>query len=340
MKRRRLVNITSYCVVGALSLGIMSSLSGCGVDISDLAPVTQEDSPNPHDFSTSDSATASSIPEESTSKGSRDNTPVCLEPLADGGCVFTNDVAYIDASHVEDGYFCAKYTGDSNDVLMLVTPEGEGAYTYKLEGHEYETFPLTSGSRNYTVAIYTLISGTQYATCLSQVIPVNITNEFGPFLYPNQYVKFNANSKVVSKASDLVAPANSDLEAVTSIYNYVVSNISYDYAKAENIPGCYTSDVDSTLESGSGICIDYSAVMCSMLRSQGIPSHLEIGYAGEAYHAWISVFITDIGWINGMIEFDGNSWSLMDPTFASNSSESALKKFIGSGDKYQVKFVY
>ena len=80
--------------------------------------------------------------------------------------------------------------------------------------------------------------------------------------------------------------------------------------------------------------------MCSMLRSQGIPAHLEVGYAGEAYHAWISVFIKDVGWLNGIIEFDGKDWSLVDPTFAANSSESALKQFIGDGSNYTTMFVY
>ena len=94
------------------------------------------------------------------------------------------------------------------------------------------------------------------------------------------------------------------------------------------------------MASGTGICLDYSAVMASMLRSQGIPTRLEVGYAGTAYHAWISTYITDIGWVNGIIEFDGTNWSLMDPTFAANSSESALKSFIGNGSNYKTKYVY
>jgi len=50
--------------------------------------------------------------------------------------------------------------------------------------------------------------------------------------------------------------------------------------------------------------------------------------------------VDEIGWVNGIIEFDGTSWSLMDPTFAANSSESSLKKFIGDGSNYTVKYVY
>ena len=80
--------------------------------------------------------------------------------------------------------------------------------------------------------------------------------------------------------------------------------------------------------------------MVTMLRSQRIPTRMEIGYAGTAYHAWLSTYIEDIGWVNGMIEFDGKEWSLMDPTFASNTEDKSLKDFIGDGSNYSVKYIY
>ena len=64
---------------------------------------------------------------------------------------------------------------------------------------------------------------------------------------------------------------------------------------------------------------------------------LEIGYAGTAYHAWISTHIDGLGWVNGIIHFDGSTWTLMDPTFAANSAADDLKDFIGNGENYQTK---
>jgi len=338
MKRKAvLLLITAYGISGCL-------LAGCGESASlpsnPGANTQSTQAVNPNSDGTTDLSGDAAPTSATPSKGSRDNTPKCLVPQSDGSLVFTNDVGFIDASHVADGYVNVKYIGDCETVKVLITPEGEGAYTYNLIGNEYETFPLTSGSKSYKVAVYTQVSGTQYATCISEDIPVTITDEFGPFLFPNQYVKFTSSSNVVSKAKELVEPANSDLEAVTYVYNYVTGNIVYDYDKAQTVPGGYTADVDEILSIKKGICLDYAAVMASMLRSQGIPTHLEVGYAGEAYHAWISVYITDVGWINGIIQFDGKNWSIVDPTFAANSSESTLKKFIGDGSNYQVKFVY
>ena len=98
--------------------------------------------------------------------------------------------------------------------------------------------------------------------------------------------------------------------------------------------------MDEVLYTKKGICLDYAALMTAMLRSQRIPTRMEVGYAGTAYHAWISTYITDIGWVNGMIQFDGKDWSLMDPTFASTTSEKELKSFLNDSSNYRLKYIY
>jgi hypothetical protein len=274
----------------------------------------------------------------STSQQKRDNTPVCYTPVASGVTVYSNELATIDASNISEGYIMVSYTGTNPKVKLQITGSNGVTYTYNLSGG-YETFPLSAGNGSYKVAVYENVSGNQYATALSETINVNITNSFGPYLYPNQYVDFDASSKVVEKAKELAEGCSNDLEVVTKIYNFATT-ITYDYNKAESVESGYTADVDEIMESGTGICLDYAAVMASMLRSQNIPTRLEVGYAGTAYHAWISTYITDVGWVNGIISFDGTSWSLMDPTFAANSSETALKNFIGDGTNYTTKYIY
>ena len=162
----------------------------------------------------------------------------------------------------------------------------------------------------------------------------------GPYLYPNQYVNFSAASPCVEKAKELATPCNNDLEVVSNIYNHVINTVTYDYKKAETVQSGYLPNPDDTLATHTGICLDYACLMASMLRSQRIPTHMEVGYAGEVYHAWISTYIQDIGWVNGIIQFDGINWSLMDPTFASSTDAKELKKFIGDGSNYSVKYIY
>lgn len=279
-------------------------------------------------------------PYVSASTTIRDNTPVCLVPSADGTNVYSNSCVSIDASHMNEGYIMADYLGESPKVKLQITGPDYMTYTYDLNADNYEVFPLSAGSGSYMIGIYENMDGNQYATVFSENIDVEISSPMNAFLYPNQYVKFDSAYMVVSTAKDLVSNAHDDLEAINYIYNYVIENISYDYEKAQTVESGYVPDVDAILTSKTGICLDYAAVMASMLRSQRIPTRLEVGYAGEAYHAWISTYVENQGWINGMIQFDGQNWSIMDPTFAASSGEDTLKSFIGDGENYVTKYIY
>lgn len=270
----------------------------------------------------------------------RDNTPNCLIPSADGTTVYTNDYVAVDVSNMTEGYFMVAYLGSSTKVKLQLTGPGYITYTYDLNNSDYEVFPLSSGDGSYTLSIFENVEGTQYATVFSIDLDVTMQNSMGPFLYPNQYVKFDASSQTVSTAKEIVSSAHDDLEAISFVYNYVVGNITYDYDKAQNVQSGYIPNVDEILSSQTGICLDYAAVMASMLRSQQIPTRLEVGYAGDAYHAWISTYVENQGWINGIIQFDGQNWSLMDPTFAASAGENKLKDFVGDGSNYVSKYAY
>ena len=283
-----------------------------------------------------DSATKQSESSQDT-KGSRDNTPVVLTGQADGTVTYGSEGVTIDASHISEGYIMVSYTGTNEKVKLQITGPDEVVYTYDLHG-DYETFPLTAGSGSYTVGVFENIEGTSYSTLFTQTIDVKIDDEFGPYLYANQYVNFNGDSKVVEKAEELSKPCNDDLEVIEQVYNYMISNFTYDYDKAESVQSGYLPDVDEVFEAQTGICFDYAAVMAAMLRSQRIPTRLEVGYAGDVYHAWISTYIEEQGWVNGIIQFDGKNWELMDPTFASTSSKP--EDFITNTDEYITKFVY
>lgn len=271
----------------------------------------------------------------------RDSTPKVLTPSADGVSIYQNDVAIIDASNTSQGYIMVNYKGSNPKVKLQITGPDQNAYTYLIsDRNTYDTFPLTVGNGNYSVQILENVSGDTYTVSLTQAIAVSIEDEFLPFLYPNQYVNFRADSKAVTKGSKLSKDAHSDLDVVQDIYNYVIKNISYDKEKAQNISYGYVPDVDDTLSSGKGICFDYAALMTAMLRSQNIPTKLEVGYSGEAYHAWISTYIDDKGWVDDIIQFDGKSWQLMDPTLAATNDSSSVKEYIGDGSHYVVKYTY
>ena len=271
----------------------------------------------------------------------RDSTPKVLTPSADGVTVYQNDFASIDASNTSQGYVMVKYNGANEKVKLQITCPDQSCYTYLISDRgAYDTFPLTAGNGSYTLQVLENVAGDTYTVSLTQSINVSIEDEFLPFLYPNQYVNFHADSQAVSKGSDLAKDTYSDLDVVQNIYNYVIKNISYDTEKAQNVSYGYVPDVDDTLSSKKGICFDYAALMTSMLRSQNIPTKLEVGYSGDAYHAWISTYIDDKGWVDDIIQFDWDTWQIMDPTLAATNDSAAVKKYVGDGSHYVVKYTY
>ena len=261
-----------------------------------------------------------------------------------GQSVYQNDKATVDASNLAEGYLIVRYTGGKNvKVKVQITKSGGTTYTYNLNnaGRE-ETFPLTEGDGTYTVRVFENISGTMYAQAYACSLELKLRNEFLPFLYSNQYVSFTPESKAVQKGAELMSGAKDDLDAVRRVYQFVTSALKYDYDLAATVQSGYLPDIDAVLEAGKGICFDYAALMSAMLRSGGVPCKLVVGYAGTVYHAWINVYIEGVGWIDKLIYFDGEHWSLMDPTFAASlgTESKALEKYIGDGKNYTAKYAY
>ncbi len=281
-----------------------------------------------------------SVSSSDTDAGPRITRTEFLLPSADAVLVYGNDFVSIDASHTADGYVMIRYAGPADaSRIQMSAPDGT-LYSYYLEPGDYETFPLSGGSGSYRLEVYEHAYDSKYALAFSQDVEVSLADEFEPFLYPNQYCRYTADSEAVTLGIELSDASASDLDYVGQVYEYVISHISYDEELAQNIPTDYIPDIDATLQSGKGICFDYASLMTALLRSQGIPTKLEVGYSGQAYHAWISVYLAETGWVDGIISFDGTDWTLMDPTLAASNDRDAVKKYIGDGTNYTVKYNY
>ncbi len=295
---------------------------------------------------TTSSSAASKTPtttsQPTATAGSRASTPVVLSTEQSGDKTFDGKSSIVDVSNSSDGYIMVKYTGSKSKIKMQLTKSGGTTYTYDLDPQgKFEVFPISAGSGSYTLTINENISGTSYAQVDTAKFDVSLSDEFGPFLHPSTYVNFTAETTAVKQSEQVVKSANTDLEAVELIYEYVINNISYDYDFAERVSTFYVPDLDGVMSSKSGLCFDYAAVMTAMLRAQQIPTQLVLGYSGQTYHAWISVYTPETGWIHDIIQFDGKNWVRMDPTFASTSSNNPdIIKYVGDGKNYNAMYVY
>ena len=273
-----------------------------------------------------------------------DETPVypplqVLVPEAPGKKTLGTSPLVLDISDTDQGYLTA--VSDSTDQMMNVqlTAEDGVVYSYFISPGESAVIPFSSGSSTYQVSCYQQISDSQYAALYADTLEIKLANEFLPFLYPNQYVNFTPDSEASKLALSMVSEDTSDIDALQTIYNYVVSHVTYDYDLADTVASGYLPDVDETLQTGKGICFDYAALTTAMLRSCDIPCKLQIGYAGDIKHAWINVYIRSRGWVDKAVEFSGDSWSRMDPTFDSNSEDKdTIQEYIGDNNNYTVQF--
>lgn len=209
----------------------------------------------------------------------------------------------VDKGHADQGYIYVKHKA-SKKRLKLRISSGNQTYTYDLnQNGEYEVFPLQMGSGSYKVRVFEQVKGSQYSGVSSISFSANIEDENLPYLYPNQYVCYDGDTKAVEEAASICSGLASDQKKKDAVERFVTGKFMYDYMTALLVQdaGAYLPDVDKTLRSRTGICFDFAALVCCMLRTQGIPTKLVIGYADNAYHAWNQAYI------------DGD-WQLIDTT--------------------------
>lgn len=265
-----------------------------------------------------------------------------LLPQEGTASVAANDAGTckVDTSNTSQGYFFVTYTGTADKVQIQVTNPDGTVYPYPLTLNQPEDFPLTGGSGSYQLNVFEHVSGDNYAVCMSTSFEASLADEFRPYLTASQYIYYTAESESVQKGISISNESSDDLDYIQRVYDYVTGNVTYDDAFAANPPTNYIPDPDRTLDTQKGICFDYASLMCAMLRSQGIPTKLQVGYAGTVYHAWISVWLQETGWVDGLIRFDGTKWTLMDPTLASYTSKQDVADYTSNLDNYYVEYNY
>ena len=264
-----------------------------------------------------------------------------LLPVAGGTAVQKGGGAEIDYSNTSDGYVMVRHAAANSKRLRVQVVGPKTTYTYDLPTGGWSTYPLSDGDGSYKVMALENTEGKKYAKLASVTFQVKLTDEFAPFLRPNQYVDYGVAPNSVAKAAELTESCTDGLDKVAKVYDFVVGNLTYDTKKAATVKSGYLPVLDTVLSTKKGICFDYAALMTGMLRAQSVPCKLVVGYAGKQYHAWVSVWTEKTGWVDNIIYFDGSTWQRMDPTFASSGKGSAsIMKYIGDGKNYTEKYLY
>ena len=281
----------------------------------------------------------SAAPEEPPDYTGIPEIPVASAP---GINAAENKKAVVDYSNASAGYVMAKFIEKIKlQARVLITVPDETQYIYRLiPGGDFEVLPLSGGDGEYVIEVLEEVEDMLYAHVLTVKIDVTLDNEFAPFLRPNQYVNYSRDSAAVRKAAELTAGLDDTMKKIEAIYDFVIANIRYDSELAATVQSGYIPDLDADLKSGMGICFDYAALMTAMLRSQSIPTRMVLGYTGDIYHAWISVFSKEAGWVDDIIFFDGEQWKIMDPTFAASNEIGEVMEYISNAANYNALYQY
>ncbi len=238
-------------------------------------------------------------------------------PMADALDVRNGNVCTVDISNVNSGYVMIKYFGTNQKIKINIQHESKENFYYDLNlTDNFETYPLIYGSGKYILTVYEHINDTYYDIVDTIYFTAEISNEREVFLYPNHYTYYEADSELVSISNGVTQSSESEVDTIENIFNYVIDNIEYDYDKASSNEILYVPDLNKLLDEKKGVCLDYAALTVAMLRSKGIPAKLVVGYANDVYHAWVSVYTSEKGIINGNIPFEGEGWVVLDPTLA------------------------
>ena len=223
--------------------------------------------------------------------GAQASSMEAVWPESPGTDVRTDGSLVVDASNMDKGYVMVKTGAPNKHGLKIRISSGKWQLNYDLNNiGNYEAFPLQLGSATYEVALYENVKGDKYASSGKVTLNAHLQNEYGAFLVPNQYVSYELWTSAVQK-SDEIAAGKDPAGVFNAVSQFIASEFQYDFVRAKTIPAGAKPDIDYCYDNRMGICQDLAAVTACMLRVQGVPAKLVIGYADKYYHAWTTVVI-------------------------------------------------
>jgi transglutaminase-like putative cysteine protease len=136
--------------------------------------------------------------------------------------------------------------------------------------------------------------------------------------------------RVRKLANELTAGKTGEVEQARAIYDYLVTNMTYDKV----VPGWGHGDTERACDIKKGNCTDFHSLFISLARAKGIPARFVIGFPLTAkdgmvkgYHCWAEFYVKSKGWIP------------VDASDASKSSDPAVRDYLfGHLDPERIQF--
>ena len=248
-----------------------------------------------------------------------------------GMSVYAKSNVAIDTDNTKNGIVTIKMVDiDLKKKIYKVRVEkGSDKYDYTLILPS-TNLPLQMGTGEYKVTVMENVSGNSYKPLESKTFQVTSIDEAEMYKASIPMIEYSVAENAVPAFRKLTEDKKTVNDIISILYDTIARNYSYDTAKAMNPPAGYVPVVDEIYASKKGICYDYSSLLGSALRSQGIPTRLVMGYAAglDEYHAWNEILI------------DGK-WVAVDATYDAQVIKAGKKYTMAKDkDKRQVVKIY
>ncbi len=124
--------------------------------------------------------------------------------------------------------------------------------------------------------------------------------------YTGQTQYWQANRDISSAAASVSNPKKLVAENVRAMYQYVIDRLSYNNDKiAFNVR---QGSAKAFSDPSNSVCLEYADLLVAMLRSQGIPARMPVGYGysgnlkqsslvADSLHSWVEAYVPGVGWM-------------------------------------------
>jgi transglutaminase-like putative cysteine protease len=246
----------------------------------------------------------------------------------------------VDTTQLAKGIVGVTIDGDvksARHVVQITHSESGAKYQYEVFANKL-LFPLQSGDGTYKVAVLQAV-GNKAKALINETVTAKITDQNARWLISpiNNSIWTSQMASITSYGKMLADAGAKGDAAVKAMYKEMTANYVYDDQKATDISSGkmkeYYPVIDDVYKAKMGICYDYATLMASVMRSQGIPARVVMGYSPDipnVYHAWNDVLI------NG-------AWVTMDTTYDAayvQAEQGDKVNMSKDGSKYKVAKVY
>ncbi len=115
------------------------------------------------------------------------------------------------------------------------------------------------------------------------------------------------NPELQKKAVQATAGTDKVVDKVRALHKLTIDTLTYNNEKIKyNIRQGSTKALENP---DNAVCLEYSDLMIALLRSQGIPARMPVGYAyagnlkqskavADSLHSWVEAYVPGVGWMN------------------------------------------